>query len=432
MTSTANYLVAAYKQMGTTEIVAIASTIVIILLCLTFLILAIARRLYNARRYRILDDLRATQSASLKTFIDKNVAPGQYMSQFWARPGSLKWIALEDVLFSLAEDEANRPTVSFLFEQLRYIDYYSRMAKTRKNISRAAAIAKLGRMGNSTTAQQLLAMLDTRNIDTIAVTVRAIAKTGDAPILAKLIKKIPELLERNLVSKKTVDSSFIAAGPRVTSILAQFGNTCESPAMTASILGILNSFPVNREVYDLAASHVGHPDPEVRSKAVKLILPCEEKLGILHETVLLPLLRDPVWFVRLQAVRTLGNRKRKEYASEIASLVLDEKWQIRNEASIALTFLGKEAIDTFLSLLKSNDEYVTASICEEIEKTGYVDILLGLVKDRQDPDASKAKEILTIMVKNNFTSPLGDFARSIQVELRKAGDKTTLTKAKVS
>jgi len=99
---------------------------------------------------------------------------------------------------------------------------------------------------------------------------------------------------------------------------------------------------------------------------------------------------------------------------------------------MALTFLGKEAIDTFLSLLKSNDEYVTASICEEIEKTGYVDILLGLVKDRQDPDASKAKEILTIMVKNNFTSPLGDFARSIQVELRKAGDKTTLTKAKVS
>lgn len=406
-----NHTGTAFKQMGTPEKAAIIATIAIVAACLLFLAMAVVRRLYNGHRYRVLDDLRAGQLIAIRNYI-KTKHPD--MESFRARPGSRKWVALEDTLFSLAEDETNRIIVRQFFEQLGYVEHYLKDLNSRRVITRASAIAKLGRMGNSRTAEALLAMLETSDPEIVAVTVRAIAKTGNASTLIKLMNKIPVLLEKNLIAKKTIDSSLIAASSRITPVLLDFGKTCSNATLIASILSVLSSFPVDRDVYDFAVSHFCHPDAEVRAKAARLVMFCEEKVGILHESALLPLLKDPVWFVRLHALRSLGNRKQEKYIPEIFSLVFDEKWQVRNEAAINLTLLGKEAIDAFLWLLKSDDEYIVASICEEIEKTNFVDVLLGIMTSPQQSDTSqKAKEILTIMVSRGFSSPLGEFAKTL-------------------
>jgi HEAT repeat protein len=188
--------------------------------------------------------------------------------------------------------------------------------------------------------------------------------------------------------------------------------------MIASLLGILSAFPVNREVYDFAVSHLAHTDPEVRTKALKVIAPCEKELGILHEGVLPPLLKDPVWFVRLQAVRTLGNQQKKENAQAMAALLLDEKWQVRNAAAIALTLLGEGAIDVFWTLLKSNDRYAKESVCEEMQKSNFVDILLELLTNSQGTNGVKAREILTVMAACGFSSPLKEFVATTKDAIR--------------
>jgi hypothetical protein len=399
-----------FKTMEWTEIALIIMIVVVITFCLLFLSLAVVRRLYNAHKYRVMDDLRSKYLSLLHGYIKEKASINRYLNRFQAHPKSKKWIAVEDTLFSLINDANSHDIVCQLFEQLGYVDYYLKVLNSHKVIARASAISKLGKMESPRSAEPLLVMLGTENIEIISVTVRALSKLGDASVLHKLMAKLPALLNKDLVTKKTIDSSLVAAGPRITPILLKYGKTCKDSGMIASLLGILSAFPVNREVYDFAVSHLAHPDPEVRTKALKVIAPCEKELGILHEGVLLPLLEDPVWFVRLQAVRTLGGQQRKENAQDIAILVLDEKWQVRNAAAMALTLLGEDAIDAFWTLLlKSNDRYARESVCEEMQKSNFVNLLMELMTGRQGKNIEKAREILTAMAASGFSSPMKEF-----------------------
>jgi HEAT repeat protein len=392
------------------EITLIILIAIIVAFCFLFISLAVIRRLYNARKYRILDDLRSKYLSLLRNCIIEKSSVNRNLNRFQAHPGSKKWIAIEDNLFSLINDANFHDVARQLFEQLGYVDYYIKVLNSRKVIARAAAISKLGRLDSPRSAEPLFLMLGAENPEIIAVTVRALSKAGDTSVLFRLMTKLPELLGKGLVTKKTIDSSLVAAGPRIMPILLEFGQTSTDPGMIASLLGILSAFPVNRQVYDFAVSHLGHPDPEVRTKALKAIAPCEEALGVCHEGVLLPLLKDPIWFVRLQAVRTLGGQHRKENAQDIALLMLDEKWQVRNAAAMALTLLGEGAIDAFWTILKSDDRYAKESVCEEMQKSNFVDLLLELLTNRQGTNAVKAREILIVMATCGFSSPLTEFA----------------------
>lgn len=407
-----------FKTMKLTEIALIIMIVVVIAFCLLFLSMAVVRRLYNAHKYRVMDDLRRKCLSELHNYIDAKTSMNRDVKHFQEQPGSKKWIATEDNLFSLINDTNSHDIACQLFEQLGYVDYYIKVLNSRKVIARAAAVSKLGRMESSRSAGPLLVMLDTENPEIIALTVRALGKIGDTAVLLKLMNKLPALLNKDLVTKKTIDSSLVAAGPRITPILLGYGKTCKDKGMIASLLGILSAFPVNREVYDFAVSHLAHTDPEVRTKALKVIAPCEKELGILHEGVLPPLLKDPVWFVRLQAVRTLGSQQQKENSQAIANLLLDEKWHVRNAAAMALTLLGEGAIDAFWTLLKSNDRYAKESVCEEMQKSNFVDILLELLTNSQGTNVVKAREILTVMAACGFSSPLKEFVATTKDAIR--------------
>jgi len=407
-----------FTRMELTEIVLIILIAVIVAFCLLFISLAVIRRLYNAHKYRILDDLRSKHLSLLRNCIIEKSSVNQYLNRFQAHPGSMKWIAIEDNLFSLINDANSHDVARQMFEQLGYVDYYIKALNSRNVTVRAAAISKLGRMDSPRSAEPLLEMLGAEHPEIIAVTVRALSKVGDTSVLFRLMTKLPELLGKGLVTKKTIDSSLVSAGPRTTPTLLEFGKTSTDPGMIASLLGILSVFPANRQVYDFAVSHIGHPDPEVRTKALKAIAPCEEALGVCYEGVLLPLLKDPVWFVRLQAVRTLGGQRRKENAKYIALLMLDDKWQVRNAAATALTFLGERAIGAFWILLKSKDRYAKESVCEEMQKSNFVDLLIELLTDKQGTNAMKAREILSIMASCGFSSPLTDFVATDKDPIR--------------
>jgi len=407
-----------FSGMELLEIALIIMIAVVVGFCILFLSLAVIRRLYNANKYRVMDDLRSKYLSLFNNNSNAKTTLNRYLTLFRAKPGTMKWIAIEDTLFSLLGDANFHDVACQLFEKLGYVDYYLTALSKRNIINRVAAISKLGRMDIPSVAAPLLFMLDKENPEIIAATVRALGKVGDSAVLIKLMIKLPSLLKKDLVTKKTIDSSLVAAGPRITPILLKYGKTCKDAGMITSMLGVLSALPVNREVYDFAVSHLTHLDPEVRTKALKVIAPCEKELGILHEGAILPLLEDRVWFVRLQAVRTLGSQQRKENAQDIAILVLDEKWQVRNAAALALTLLGEVAIDFFWTLLKSKDRYAKESVCEEIEKTYFVDFLLELLANSEGANVERAREILEVMAECGFSSPLKEFAATTKDKIR--------------
>jgi len=406
---TFNTFLDVFRNMALLELVLLVLIAVIIGFCLLFFFLAVLRRYYNARKYAILDRLRSSQLSDLKQCIYQKAPADEYRRRFEARPGSMKWLALEHNLFLLREADATFETAGWLFEELGYVDHYIRLLKGRKVIARALAISKLGRMGSLRAAGALLTMLDTENPEIIAVTVRAIGKFCDPPSLSVMLARLPGLLQKNLITRKTIDAALVADGPCILPALLDFGNTCTDAALTASLLVFFNDFPANQEVCAYAAFHLTHNDAEVRARAVKLMAHCVEKLCLPCDDSLPPLLNDPVWFVRLQAVRSLGRRRQQTYIPAIAALVLDAKWQVRNEAAQALTMMGRDAVDAFLTLLRSDDLYAKESVCEEMEKAGFVDVLLDLLESDTTGDAVKAREILTVMASLGFTAPMVDY-----------------------
>lgn len=418
-----------FKGMELLEIALIIMITVVVAFCILFLSLAVIRRLYNASKYRAMDNLRSKYLSLLQNNINAKTTLNRYLTLFRAQPGTMKWIAIEDTLFSLLGNDNSHDVACQLFEKLGYVDYYLKALNKRNLIDRVAAISKLGRMDIPSVAEPLLVMLDAENPEIITVAVRALCKVGDTSVLIKLMTKLPVLLNKDLVTKKTIDSSLVAAGTRLTPILLIYGKTCKDTGMIASMLGVLSALPVNREVYDFAVSHLTHPDPEVRTKALKVIAPCEKELGILHEGVISPLLEDRIWFVRLQAVRTLGSQQRKENAQDIAILVLDEKWQVRNAAALALTLLGEGAIDFFWTLLKSKDRYAKESVCEELEKTYFVDFLLELLSNSEGASVVRAREILEVMAECGFSSPLKEFVATTKDKIRADEIKLIITGA---
>ena len=80
--------------------------------------------------------------------------------------------------------------------------------------------------------------------------------------------------------------------------------------------------------------------------------------------------------------------------------------------------MGEGAIDAFWTLLKSNDRYAKESVCEEMQKTYFVDLLLELLVNGREANAVKAREMLTVMAACNFLSPLKEFVATTKDPLR--------------
>jgi hypothetical protein len=125
--------------------------------------------------------------------------------------------------------------------------------------------------------------------------------------------------------------------------------------------------------------------------------------------LIIPLLQDPVWFVRLQAIRSIRVMGNEAAAPLIGKLIYDGNWQVRNEAAQALTALGERSLDIFLDILTGSDRYAKDSICEEIEKTDYSS---QLIKNLTAPDGDlqkKSRQVLEIMHSLGFSTPLNDY-----------------------
>jgi hypothetical protein len=118
------------------------------------------------------------------------------------------------------------------------------------------------------------------------------------------------------------------------------------------------------------------------------------------------LLDDPVWFVRLQAAKTIGKVKCENFIDMLKKLALDERWQVRDAATLALVELGDESLDAFLELLETPDRYAKESISEEIQRTGFVLNLIEYLGGFNLEKKAKAERILSSMHSVGFSTPL--------------------------
>ncbi len=354
-------------------IIIIIKTIIISLLLLTAVLLltSVIRRVYKKRKYRKLDYLREVFEKKIRESIDSGTMPGS-QDEFIARPKSDAWQAIEDVLLRLGNDERYRDEAQKLYFVLGYVSFYEKRLENRNVQVRSLSVDKLGRMKSDASVPKLIALLDEEQSEIVTVAVRSLSRIGGPAAMQAIIVRLPVILDRSIVTRKAMGMALQSFGADAIPYLLLHKAGPDNLWVISCILDILSRLPADPRSTHVAAGQLSSMNAEVRSKALK-VLGRAENIRMLHNLpeLILPLLRDPVWFVRLQAIRSMRALGNEAAAPSIGMLIFDDNWRVRNEAAQALIVLGERSLDIFLDILKGADRYAKESICEEIEKTNF-------------------------------------------------------------
>ena len=380
---------------------------VLSLICIV-LIAATVRRILHARRYRTLDRYREINREKLKHVLATGTVQ-QDSKEFTASSGSLKFQAIEDVLFEFMKAPQYRSAVKELFQTLGYVKHYEKKLSSRNIITKATAIDKIGMMNSEVSTDKLIIMLKTKNVELISTSIRALSRIGTKKALIGILEHLPELYQNSLISHKTAETALRNFGVTAQPILVEYGKNFPDVRSVSSILESLSNMPVTEVSTSFAIDSLKHPDVEVRAKALKLLGRADSHKLKVNYNILMQYLTDSVWFIRLHAAKAVGNLRFKGAKNAIGNLLIDPNWQVRNAATNALIQFNDESLDIFLKALNDKDEYAKQSICEELQKSDFVNVLIGNLSQDDKDKYEKSREILKIMHTLNFSTPLMEY-----------------------
>ncbi|PYR38740.1 MAG: hypothetical protein DMF89_08330 [Acidobacteria bacterium] len=131
-------------------------------------------------------------------------------------------------------------------------------------------------------------------------------------------------------------------------------------------------------------------DPRVRKAAIG-------SLGKMHGSIAgeaaLGLLRDPVPYVRAHAARALAEMGRTDMAGDIAALLGDADWWVRQAAKESLHAMGAEVWRVLMPCLEHPDRFVRNGAAEVFQNLGIVDSLI-VMEAASDGPAERKIEML--------------------------------------
>lgn len=390
-------------------IIIIFSVIASLILLIVILFSAsVVRRALNNAKYRKLDMLRQEYRRRVRHVLGgegvvRDVEPIRVV------PGSLTWRAVEDVLFDLSRDDQFGDQVKELFQRLGYVTHYEQVLRSRNVLIKASAIDKLGRMGFEPSTTKLLPLLDDRLPEIRSVTVRALSRIGSLEGLVAITDRLPVLLGRGYITRKAMETSLLNFGEHAITFLAEYHAHDTDPWNMSCVLETLSHLPPDARSTSMAVEHLDSVNPEVRSKALKVLGRADQDGGERLLEQILPLLDDPVWFVRLQAVKSAKSFANEVAAKAIGRRLFDENWNVRDEAAVALTRYNAWAVDVFHDALTAEDGYAKESVCEEIEKSRFVDWLIDHVNSGDEMIRTKSRQILGNMHALGFSTPLVEY-----------------------
>jgi hypothetical protein len=381
----------------------------ILLITLTVLGATIYRRAAALRRYRILDRNRERYGKRFRELVDGGKSLVEF-SSFVFPPRSAEWHAVEHVLSALLEDRKYESAAVALFDRLGYRSHYERMLGSRDVIVKSSAVEKLGRMRSEASTEKLVHLLDEQDTEIVSVAVRALGKIGTREALEAVLKRLPGLYSRSFASMKSIERSLRDFGPAAAPDLVRYGERYGDPVSRASVLEVLGNLGVP-EALPFAIRNLDHGDPEVRAKSLKVIGAVGGDLPPGEKDRILPLLEDPAWFVRLHAAKALGNLRHEKAVPLLAKRLVDDNWQVRNAAATAVVLTSDDAIGIFLDTLGATDRYAKESVCEEIQKTDFVNRLIDNLGFPDRAAYGKSREILRIMEDLGYGTPLREYLR---------------------
>ncbi|MDD5454596.1 MAG: HEAT repeat domain-containing protein, partial [Candidatus Ratteibacteria bacterium] len=147
---------------------------------------------------------------------------------------------------------------------------------------------------------------------------------------------------------------------------------------------------------------------------------CLGEMGLgRSKDVILPRLKDEAWFVRMHAVRALSRILGPESISEIAGMIKDDSWLVRDSVKSAMIENINESIPYIERLADGGELKVLKDCAEVLEDSNYLDIILKDISS-VDTDAKKrAVKLLNAVVKSGAHLGLEAILAGMEENLRK-------------
>ncbi|MGH9521045.1 MAG: HEAT repeat domain-containing protein [Terriglobales bacterium] len=164
-----------------------------------------------------------------------------------------------------------------------------------------------------------------------------------------------------------------SASGRISSSRHRSGSRTSASRISSRGL-LLNKNDFSRAFYEVFLSSLVKDDfADVRARSAGVIRHFRDRRTV---DALRSLVRDENEFVRLHAARASGDRAYASLAAELARLLTDPKWRVREAAAQSLRASGKDGIgELYRRFVTTDDRYAAEQITEEIQRSGAIEDL---------------------------------------------------------
>lgn len=416
----------------------LAITAIIFFITALLIVFTLARRRQRKKHFERIDEARDRYKPLINALLEGRQEYSQVLSALRAITGAQRMHVLERLCLEDVPAQAQMPVLRRLCEDLGLVDLWQHQlaevheAAIRESLSspanafqrivplsflvRARSAENLRLIAHQPSWQILVKALEDPHSDVQAVAARALAAIGDPESFPALVKRLhltvfipSEGLSVRFIKAAVVSfplrlacelrASLEHAHPRIrflaTDAIREMvereaaGNrefTLEASSFSTALIEVF----LKRLCLDQHA--------DVRARAAPVIGYFEDPRA---RSVLLKLIDDPEWFVRMHAVRALAKPRYRPEAEQIMRRLTDRNWRVREAAAHTLAEL--EQYDLLLDhLVCSDDRYSREQIAEELERSGFLSRLLASYARTADEREKRVVEELARIGKTSY------------------------------
>lgn len=424
-----------------TEVV-FAIVLVIVFGTAALVALAIARRQRREKYFQRIDEMRQRFSPVISEIINQKT---EFEKGFDALNKGITGLdrvyILEQLLLEKPPRPAQIPLLRRLCEDLGLVEIWQRRLAGKFDVgtlhdalSRPEGIVqRIGRLGflvRATSAEYLrivqhkaswpllVTALNDRHPDVQSVAARALAAIEEPKSFPALVERFHKMILRptGKMSLRTIKSALVCFPLNQCSALLP-SLTHTHPRIRFLSVDIIREMVERKESQDedfildsrlfptvmadlFLTKLCFDNNADVRARSARIIANLADGRAT---PVLLTLLEDSEWFVRLHTVRALAKRKFLPQADRVAAHLTDSHWMVREASAKTLLVFGRVGINQLEEhFLQTQDGYSREQIADEMQRTGFIPSLLAQYGVESESRDARVLKLLATMGKTSY------------------------------
>ncbi len=285
-------------------------------------------------------------------------------------------------------------------------------------LSRAKAADNLGIIKHQPSWRLLVKALADPHPDVQAVAVRSLASIQEPESFSALVAKLQEIVHKpsETLSLRTLKTALVSFPlSQMIALLPSLRHTHRRVRFFATDVirevverqaaweedFVLDAKNFPAELTESFLEQLGFDEnPDVRARSAAVIAHLADARST---PVLLTLLEDTQWFVRMHTVRALAKRKFLSQAPQVARRLTDSHWTVRESAARTLLVFGRVGSEQLAQhFLSTQDRYSREQIADEMQRAGLVPTLSAQYAAEREGASTRVIDLLVQMGKTSY------------------------------